>query len=71
MLWSALRHSPGGRAQELGVAADLRADRFLAGRRHGVLAKLLNRKMGAFSVALLPQFIPARVPLTGVHMGRR
>jgi threonine/homoserine/homoserine lactone efflux protein len=75
MLWSARRHSPGDRAQEPGPAADLRADRFLPGWRRGVLTNMLNPKMGAFYVALLPQFIPAGAPvfgygvlLTGVHI---
>jgi threonine/homoserine/homoserine lactone efflux protein len=48
---------------------------FLAGWRRGVLTNLLNPKMGAFYVALLPQFIPGGAPvfgygvlLSGVHI---
>lgn len=38
---------------------------FLAGWRRGAATNLLNPKMGAFYVALLPQFIPAgATPLT-------
>ncbi|MBL7257767.1 LysE family translocator [Paractinoplanes lichenicola] len=48
---------------------------FLPGWRRGLLTNLLNPKMGAFYVALLPQFIPAGaspllygILLTGVHV---
>ncbi|MEV5379866.1 LysE family translocator [Streptomyces nondiastaticus] len=48
---------------------------FRAGWRRGVVANLLNPKMGAFYVAVLPQFIPAGAPhvatgtlLAGVHI---
>jgi threonine/homoserine/homoserine lactone efflux protein len=47
---------------------------FLAGAWQGFLTNLLNPKVGAFYVALLPQFIPASAPhvtwgiaLAGVH----
>ncbi|MEV4926473.1 LysE family translocator [Streptomyces roseoverticillatus] len=48
---------------------------FRAGWRRGVVTNLLNPKMGAFYVAVLPQFIPAGAPhvatgtlLAGVHI---
>ncbi|MEV4637282.1 LysE family translocator [Actinoplanes sp. NPDC049548] len=47
-----------------------------AGWRRGLLTNLLNPKMGAFYVALLPQFIPQGAPvfafgvlLTCIHIG--
>jgi threonine/homoserine/homoserine lactone efflux protein len=60
-----------GHAEAEGVSAG----GLLAGWRRGVLTNLLNPKMGAFYVALLPQFIPAGAPvfgygvlLSGVHI---
>ena len=48
---------------------------FVSGLRRGLLTNLLNPKMGAFHVALLPQFIPAGaaplaygVLLAGIHV---
>jgi threonine/homoserine/homoserine lactone efflux protein len=46
---------------------------FLAGGRRGLLTNLLNPKVGAFYVALLPQFMPAGafwygVGLTAIHV---
>ncbi|MER5479355.1 LysE family translocator [Streptomyces sp. NPDC002734] len=50
-------------------------DTFSDGWRQGAATNLLNPKVGAFYVALLPQFIPADAPhlaagvlLTGVHI---
>ena len=64
MLWAARRH----RAEPLVVAE-------APGFRRGLLTNLLNPKMGAFYVALLPQFIPPGVSplafgvlLTCVHI---
>ncbi|MEV4704827.1 LysE family translocator [Actinoplanes sp. NPDC049316] len=72
MLWSTLRRR--------GIAPDVppepTGDAFLPGWRRGALTNLLNPKVGAFYVALLPQFIPAGAPafgagllLTAVHIG--
>lgn len=54
--------------------ATTRGDTFLAGAWQGFLTNLLNPKVGAFYVALLPQFIPDDAPhltwgiaLAGVH----
>ncbi|WP_405693771.1 LysE family translocator [Streptomyces sp. NBC_01185] len=51
------------------------ADTLSAGWRQGALTNLLNPKMGAFYVAVLPQFVPAGADhfstglvLTGVHI---
>lgn len=50
--------------------------RFRTGFRRGLVTNVLNPKMGAFYVAMLPQFIPADAPhaamgllLAGVHVG--
>ncbi|GAA3345747.1 LysE family translocator [Amorphoplanes nipponensis] len=65
MLWGARRGRP-----EPAAAGDA------PGWRRGLLTNLLNPKMGAFYVALLPQFIPPGVPvfafgvlLAVVHIG--
>ena len=65
MLWSARRRA--GRPSNPGTAT--------RGWRRGMLTNLLNPKMGAFYVALLPQFIPPGAPtfafgvlLTCVHI---
>ncbi|MFK3985290.1 LysE family translocator [Micromonospora sp. NPDC050397] len=71
MLWAA-RHRPAIPPTDEPVIAD---DSFFPGWRRGALTNLLNPKMGAFYVALLPQFIPAGAPtfasgalLTCVHI---
>lgn len=50
-------------------------DRFIVGFRQGFTTNILNPKVGAFYVALLPQFIPTDAPqllwgvqLAGVHV---
>ncbi len=57
MLWSAIRgpHQPQ-------PVFDARADSFWAGFRQGATTNLLNPKVGAFYVAVLPQFIPGDAP---------
>lgn len=57
LLWSAVR---GARHAE--PAINPRSDSFLVGFRQGALTNLLNPKVGAFYVALLPQFIPESAP---------
>lgn len=70
MLWNTRRAT----AQE-SVEAD-QVDAFGSGFRRGLLTNLLNPKVGAFYVAMLPQFIPDGAPpalmglaLAGVHVG--
>jgi threonine/homoserine/homoserine lactone efflux protein len=74
MLWAS-RHRRPDEATPPEAEGDLVGDHFLPGWRRGVLTNLLNPKMGAFYVALLPQFIPAGAPvlavgilLTGIHV---
>ena len=43
---------------------------FDRGWRRGALTNLLNPKMGAFYVALLPQFIPAGSPSSPAVCGQ-
>ncbi|WP_250003554.1 LysE family translocator [Actinoplanes sp. M2I2] len=71
MLWASRRGQP-EQHQQPGAAT---ADGFVVGWRQGVFTNLLNPKMGAFYVALLPQFVPAGaapllsgVLLAGVHV---
>lgn len=68
MVWAAVR----GKAALPDAATA--GDTFVAGLRQGALTNLLNPKIGAFYVALLPQFIPHEasavvwgVTLAGVH----
>ncbi|MEK2472301.1 LysE family translocator [Streptomyces noursei] len=56
-------------------AARSAGDTLLGGWRQGIVTNLLNPKMGAFYVAVLPQFMPAGAPrpalgvlLAGVHI---
>jgi threonine/homoserine/homoserine lactone efflux protein len=71
MLRSALRR----RAPGVPTESPPPAETFTAGWRRGLLTNLLNPKMGAFYVALLPQFIPPDASallmgaaLAGVHV---
>jgi threonine/homoserine/homoserine lactone efflux protein len=71
LLWSAIRGHVGAAAVTTGVA-----DTFGAGWRQGLFTNLLNPKVGAFYLAILPQFIPVDAPqvtwglaLAAVHVG--
>ncbi|MBM7170680.1 LysE family translocator [Streptomyces sp. G44] len=79
MLWSTRRRTAGaGRAEGTEETDRLWAgglDTLLGGWRQGVVTNLLNPKVGAFYVAVLPHFIPAGtshlamgVLLAGVHV---
>ncbi|WP_018539309.1 MULTISPECIES: LysE family translocator [unclassified Streptomyces] len=86
LLWATWRRSSSespqtagtGCATVTGVETEARTgtgDTLLDGWRQGAVTNLLNPKMGAFYVAVLPQFIPAGashlaagVLLTGVHI---
>ncbi len=57
LLWSAIR----GKASEATVTTGV-TDTFGAGWRQGLFTNLLNPKVGAFYLAILPQFIPADAP---------
>jgi threonine/homoserine/homoserine lactone efflux protein len=74
MLWASRHHGPDRPAQPINVSA-ISGNAFYSGWRRGALTNLLNPKMGAFYVALLPQFIPSGaapftfgVLLAGVHV---
>lgn len=71
MLWSAIRGTAATAVDDRPVGADS----FLRGWHQGALTNLLNPKVGAFYVAILPQFIPEAAPhlawgltLAGVHV---
>ncbi|MCF3144252.1 LysE family translocator [Streptomyces platensis] len=80
MLWASWLHSVGGAPEIPGNAADVTpgsgaGDSLPGGWRQGITTNLLNPKMGAFYVAVLPQFLPADtshlaagVLLTGIHI---
>ncbi len=57
LLWSAIRGHSGPATVTTGVA-----DTFFAGWRQGLFTNLLNPKVGAFYLAILPQFIPTDAP---------
>jgi len=64
LLWRAV-HERGG---DIAVAAPA-ASRSLAGSwRQGLMTNLLNPKIGAFYLAVLPQFIPAHAPHLAVGL---
>lgn len=71
LLWSAIRGQVGTATITPGLA-----DTFGAGWRQGLFTNLLNPKVGAFYLAILPQFIPVDAPhltwglaLAAVHVG--
>ncbi len=71
LLWSAVRGQVGPATVATGVS-----DTFGAGWRQGLFTNLLNPKVGAFYLAILPQFIPVDAPhlswglaLAAVHVG--
>jgi len=79
LLWTSWRRSADEHAQpgttEAGSGPRADDDTVFGGWRQGITTNLLNPKMGAFYVAVLPQFIPAGAPhlatgllLTGVHI---
>ncbi|MFH8493933.1 LysE family translocator [Streptomyces coeruleorubidus] len=78
MLWATWRRSSSESARTAGAGTEARAgagDTLLGGWRQGTATNLLNPKMGAFYVAVLPNFIPAGtshlgagVLLAGVHI---
>ncbi|MGW5114348.1 LysE family translocator [Streptomyces noursei] len=80
LLWATRRHSSSQSPSTAGARCEGETrtgagDTLLGGWRQGFVTNLLNPKMGAFYVALLPQFIPAGashlapgVLLAGVHI---
>ena len=63
LIWMGLSMIRQARRPASSAEEDVLADNdFLPGLRRGALTNLLNPKMGAFYVALLPQFIPAGAP---------
>ncbi|KIZ14140.1 LysE family translocator [Streptomyces natalensis] len=78
MLWATWRTSGDEGATGAGAEAEVgtgASNTLFGGWRQGIATNLLNPKMGAFYVAVLPQFLPAHashlaagVLLTGVHI---
>lgn len=80
LLWATWRRSSSEspRTAETGPETETKAgadDTLLGGWRQGFVTNLLNPKMGAFYVAVLPQFVPAGAPhvapgvlLAGIHI---
>lgn len=88
LLWATWRHSANESPRTAGAADTTGtrtgreteavkgiSDTLLSGWRQGIMTNLLNPKMGAFYVAVLPQFIPTGAPhlalgvlLAGVHI---
>ncbi|EPH46517.1 putative membrane protein YrhP [Streptomyces aurantiacus JA 4570] len=83
LLWATWRDSPGESPRAAGAGTETVGakagsgadDSLLGGWRQGLVTNLLNPKMGAFYVAVLPQLIPAGagriapgVLLAGVHI---
>lgn len=67
MLWTAFRGN-GGRHDLAESAEATASSSFWASWGRGLLTNLLNPKVGAFYVALLPQFIPAGASHLGVGL---
>ncbi|WP_406301067.1 LysE family translocator [Streptomyces sp. NBC_00885] len=80
LLWTTWRHSSSQSPQAARAGTETKArtgtgDTLLSGWRQGTVTNLLNPKIGAFYVAVLPHFIPAGashlgagVLLAGVHI---
>ncbi|PJN31616.1 lysine transporter LysE [Streptomyces sp. CB02959] len=80
LLWATRRRSSGEGPPTAGARGEGKfgtgaGDRLLGGWRQGFVTNLLNPKMGAFYVAVLPQFVPAGASsltagmlLAGVHI---
>ncbi|MFD3933248.1 LysE family translocator [Streptomyces sp. NPDC058614] len=80
LLWATWGRSSGESPRTAGTGAGAKTrtgtgDTLLGGWRQGFVTNLLNPKMGAFYIAVLPQFIPAGtshlapgVLLAGVHI---
>ncbi|HLU72324.1 MAG TPA: LysE family translocator [Nonomuraea sp.] len=67
LVWLGLRMLLASR-REHADAPDTREVRFRTGFRRGLVTNLLNPKVGAFYVAMLPQFIPPDAPAAAVGL---